>query len=294
MNVILRHGEAVYYAGWSTCTPVVQLTPDNHIERLIWSWSAIWEICKAMIRSWDLSEENATLSASTVRHAYKLWAPVYDQTFGIMVRAGRMRAVRHINNSDTRRVLEVGVGTGLSLPHYRSDLEVTGIDLSPEMLEKAEERVQNKNLAHVDDLLVMDASKLDFPYNSFDTVVAMFVMTVVPDPEAVMKELQRVCVPGGEVLLVNHFSTDRGIRGWVERKMAAFKSTGLWRPEFPVDRVMICDQLELQESHNVHPFGLFTLLSFAKLSDETHRSGAESVRSRVAATYEAPAAQAGL
>jgi phosphatidylethanolamine/phosphatidyl-N-methylethanolamine N-methyltransferase len=211
-----------------------------------------------------------------------------------MVRAGRMRAVRHINNSKAGRVLEVGVGTGLSLPHYRSDLEVTGIDLSPEMLEKAEERVQNKNLTHVDDLLVMDASKLDFPDNSFDLVVAMFVMTVVPDPEAVMKELQRVCAPGGEVLLVNHFSTDHGVRGWLEQKMAAFKSTGLWRPEFPVDRVMICDQLELRESHSVHPFGLFTLLSFAKLDDDPARTGTVHNKTSVTATYEASTVQAGL
>ena len=130
-----------------------------------------------------MSKSNATLSTSTVRNAYKLWAPIYDQTFGIMVRAGRMRAVKHINNSKAGRVLEVGVGTGLSLPHYRTDLEVTGIDLSPEMLEKAQDKVQNKNLTHVDDLLVMDASNLDFPDNSFDTVVAMFVMTVVPDPK---------------------------------------------------------------------------------------------------------------
>lgn len=241
-----------------------------------------------------MSETNATLTASTVRHAYKVWAPVYDQTFGIMVRAGRMRAVKHINNSKARRVLEVGVGTGLSLPHYRSDLEVTGIDLSPEMLEKAEERVQNKNLAHVDDLLVMDASKLDFPDNSFDVVVAMFVMTVVPDPEAVMNELQRVCAPGGEVLLVNHFSTDHGVRGWLEQKMAAFKSTGLWRPEFPIDRIMICDQLELRETHSVHPFGLFTMLSFAKLEDEQVNTGTRRSKTPVSTQYEPSVAQAGL
>ncbi len=241
-----------------------------------------------------MSEENATLSASTVRHAYKIWAPVYDQTFGIMVRAGRMRAVRHINNSDTTRVLEVGVGTGLSLPHYRPDLEVTGIDLSPEMLEKAEDRVRNKNLTHVDELLVMDASRLEFPDNSFDTVVAMFVMTVVPDPEAVMKELQRVCAPGGEVLLVNHFSTDSGLRGWVEQKMSSFKSTGLWRPEFPVDRVMICDQLELRETQKVRPFGLFTLLSFTKLADEPARTGKARTKTRLSPQYETSAAQAGL
>ncbi len=241
-----------------------------------------------------MSESNAPLSTSTVRNAYKLWAPVYDQTFGIMVRAGRMRAVKHINNSKAGRVLEVGVGTGLSLPHYRTDLEVTGIDLSPEMLEKAQDKVQNKNLTHVDDLLVMDASDLDFPDNSFDTVVAMFVMTVVPDPVAVMRELQRVCAPGGEVLLVNHFSTDEGLRGWLEQKMASFKSTGLWNPEFPVDRVMVCDELELRESHDVHPFGLFKLLSFTKLADEMARSDKQRSTTHAATQYTASTAQAGL
>jgi len=229
-------------------------------------------------RNGKLSEQSAGVTASTVRRAYKLWAPVYDQTFGIMVRAGRMKAVEHINNSSARRVLEVGVGTGLSLPHYRTDLEVTGIDLSPEMLEKAEERVRNKNLTHVDDLLVMDASRLDFPDDSFDVVVAMFVMTVVPDPNAVMKELERVCAPGGQVLLVNHFSTDKGIRGWIEQKIAAFESTGLWRPEFPIERVMVCDRLKLRETESVRPFGLFTLLSFEKIGKEgSSRGGRRSI-----------------
>ena len=241
-----------------------------------------------------MSEETATLSTSTVRHAYKLWAPIYDQTFGIMVRAGRLQAVKHINNTKAARVLEVGVGTGLSLPHYRTDLEVTGIDLSPEMLEKAQDRVQNKNLTHVDDLLIMDASDLDFPDNSFDVVVAMFVMTVVPDAEAVMKELERVCAPGGEVLLVNHFSTDEGVRGWLEQKMASLKSTGLWNPDFPVDRVMNCDQLELRESHSVRPLGLFKLLSFTKLTDEAVKTGKTRSNTQHAGQFEPSAAQAGL
>ena len=154
--------------------------------------------------------------------------------------------------------------------------------------------MQNKNLSHVDDLLVMDASQLDFPDNSFDMVVAMFVMTVVPDPEAVMKELQRVCAPGGEVLLVNHFSTDQGIRGWIEQKMASFKSTGLWRPEFPEDRVMICDQLVLRERHSVQPLGLFTLLSFDKLADDATHGSRLQDETAAGAEYTPSTAQAGL
>lgn len=242
-----------------------------------------------------MSNSDGKLDVTTVRHAYKLWAPIYDQTFGIMVRAGRMQAVKHINESRGSRVLEVGVGTGLSLPHYRSDLEVTGIDLSPEMLEKAEERVHTKNLSHVDDLLLMDAANLAFADNSFDTVAAMFVITVVPDPEAVMNELQRVCAPGGEVLLINHFSQSHGVRGWIERQMEPFQSTGLWRPQFPVDRVMVCDRLELKERRDVHPFGLFTMLRFRKLQDdETPRPRRRRTGLAPVTQYDPSPAQAGV
>lgn len=242
-----------------------------------------------------MAEREAVLDVSTVQRAYRFWAPIYDQTFGLMARSGRMQAVRHINEGDGGRILEVGVGTGLSLPHYRSDLEVTGIDLSPEMLEKAEERVQNRNLAHVDDLLVMDAAKLTFPDNHFNVVAAMFVITVVPDPEAVMNELQRVCKPGGEVLLVNHFSQERGLRGWVEKQMAPFQSTGLWRPQFPVDRVMVCDRLELKERRDMQPFGLFTILRFRKLhEDEQSRPRRRRIGPAPLTTLEPSTAQAGL
>ena len=95
----------------------------------------------------------------------------------------------------------------------------------------------------------MDASELKFADASFDTVVAMYVMTVVPDPEKVMRELSRVCRPGGEVILVNHFSArTTGMRGWVERRMAPFADKLGWRPVFDLERVMVCEDLELVES----------------------------------------------
>ncbi len=100
------------------------------------------------------------------------------------------------------------------------------------MLEKARERVAEEGLDNVTGLHEMDASDLKFADSSFDTVVAMYVMTVVPDPEKVMRELARVCKPGGEVMLVNHFSTDDGVRGWVERRMAPFGDKLGWRPVF--------------------------------------------------------------
>src|SRR5665647_2766993 len=119
------------------------------------------------------------------------------------------------------------------------------------MLEKARERVDEEDLGHVTGLHEMDAGDLKFADASFDTVVAMFVMTVVPDPEKVMRELSRVTKPGGEVLIVNHFSQEEGVRGWVERRMAPFAELIGWRPIFDHSRVMVCDDLKLIERQSM-------------------------------------------
>jgi len=203
------------------------------------------------------------IDEGAVLDAYRRWAPIYDYTFGRIAREGRRHAVEVINEGDGR-VLEVGVGTGLSLPDYDNGLEIVGIDLSPDMLEKARERVASAELGHVTGLHEMDAADLKFPDASFDTVVAMYVMTVVPEPEIVMRELARVTRPGGQVLLVNHFSQREGVRGWMERRMAPFADKIGWRSVFDVSRVTVCDDLELVERKSLRPLGLFTMLRFAK------------------------------
>jgi phosphatidylethanolamine/phosphatidyl-N-methylethanolamine N-methyltransferase len=196
-----------------------------------------------------------------VRHAYRRWAPVYDFTFGTVAEAGRKHAVKIINRR-RGRVLEVGVGTGLSLPCYEKHLTVTGIDLSPDMLRKARSRVERQRLNNVAGLHEMDAGSLAFPDESFDTVVAMYVMTVVPDAEKVMRELERVCATGGEVILVNHFSQEEGVRGWVERRMAPFAEIIGWRPVFDVSRVMGCGDLQMVQRQALRPWGIFTMMRF--------------------------------
>ena len=207
--------------------------------------------------------EQKNLDEAAVREAYRRWAPVYDNTFGLVASAGRRKAVELINQ---RRgsVLEVGVGTGLSLPHYAPYLRITGIDLSAEMLEKARARVARAGLLNIDGLLEMDASELSFSDASFDTVVAMYVMTVVPDPGKVLLELDRVCKPGGEVMIVNHFSQEHGARGWIERKMAPYADRLGWHPVFPIERVMGAPNLTLVERKSLWPMGLFTLVRFRK------------------------------
>lgn len=206
------------------------------------------------------------LDDATVVDAYRRWAPVYDNTFGRITTEARRQAVEMINTR-TGRVLELGVGTGLSLSNYARHLDIVGIDISPDMLERARQKVAAEGLDNVSGLYEMDASKLDFPDGSFDTVVAMYVMTVVPDPVAVMREITRVCKPGGEVLLLNHFSEESGVRGWVERRMAPFATRLGWHPVFDVNRVMVCDDLKLTGRITLKPLGLFTLLRFQKAEE---------------------------
>ncbi len=201
-----------------------------------------------------------------VQRAYRRWAPIYDLTFGRLVEAGRRHAVEIINRRKGS-VLEVGVGTGLSLPRYGRHLQITGIDVSPDMLKKARGRVAQNGLDNVSGLHEMDAGNLDFPDEEFDTVVAMYVITVVPDPEQVMRELERVCAPGGEVVLVNHFSQEEGIRGFIERLFAPLASTLGWRPVFPMDRVLGSRGLRLTDKSSLRPLGLFTMLRFVKQPD---------------------------
>jgi phosphatidylethanolamine/phosphatidyl-N-methylethanolamine N-methyltransferase len=206
----------------------------------------------------------AEIDNHDVMRAYRRWAPVYDATFGKVVEAGVKQATSIINKYHGR-VLEVGVGTGLSLPYYKHSLKVTGIDLSPDMLMRARERAQKRNLRHVE-LVEMDATALGFADKSFDVTAAMFVMTVVPDPVKVMNELIRVTKPGGHILIVNHFSIDKGLRAVVEKRLARFSDLLGWRPDFPVETLMVSGNLKLEERRALKPFGFFTLLRFQRLN----------------------------
>jgi phosphatidylethanolamine/phosphatidyl-N-methylethanolamine N-methyltransferase len=152
-----------------------------------------------------------------------------------------------------------------SLPYYKHSLNVTGIDLSPDMLMRARERAQKRNLRHVE-LVEMDATALGFADKSFDVTAAMFVMTVVPDPVKVMNELIRVTKPGGHILIVNHFSIDKGLRAVVEKRLARFSDLLGWRPDFPVETLMVSGNLKLEERRALKPFGFFTLLRFQRLN----------------------------
>ena len=142
-----------------------------------------------------------------MRKAYASFAPLYDFVFGSLLQPGRRHAIRAMQLQSGDRVLEVGVGTGISLPLYPDNVRVTGVDLSTDMLAKARERARVRSLRNVEDLLEMDATRMTFPDNSFDVVIAMYIVSVVDQPERVVAEMLRVCKPGGRLLIVNHFES---------------------------------------------------------------------------------------
>ncbi|MEI8188107.1 MAG: methyltransferase domain-containing protein [candidate division NC10 bacterium] len=155
----------------------------------------------------------------TINRAYAILSPVYDFLFDKIFYPGRVAAVDLLEIQPGNRVLEVGVGTGLNLPLYSRDCNVTGIDISKEMLRKAEERVLTLGMVNTK-LMVMDCAKLDFPDDSFDRVIATYVISAVPDPVKTLLEMRRVCKPSGHLVILNHFKSENPIIGMFEKLLA--------------------------------------------------------------------------
>jgi phosphatidylethanolamine/phosphatidyl-N-methylethanolamine N-methyltransferase len=195
----------------------------------------------------------------TIR-TYRWVSGSYDVVFGPIFHPGRKEAVRIANDRPGQRILEVGVGTGLSLPHFRSDSHVSGIDISEEMLAKARRRVDEEKLAHVDALHVMDAEHLEFPDNSFDAVLALYVAPVVPDPARFAAEMRRVCIPGGTIVLVNHFMSENWALRFCEKRLARLARHIGFHPDFEFDSFMRDSRLTVREIRPSNLFGYWRLL----------------------------------
>lgn len=202
--------------------------------------------------------------------AYSRWAPVYDLIFDLPFHPGRSAAAAAAAKAAGAEgeVLVVGVGTGLELGLLPKTLRITGIDLSAPMLKLARERVAKAALGQVKALHLMDAAALEFPDRGFDVALAPYVMSVVPAPARVLDEMWRVLRPGGQMILMNHFSAERGLRARTEAALE--KSAGWlgWHPQFPYaavgDWIAARKDASILERRAVAPFRLFTLLRVQK------------------------------
>jgi phosphatidylethanolamine/phosphatidyl-N-methylethanolamine N-methyltransferase len=211
----------------------------------------------------------AGIDNRSVERAYARWAPVYDLVFDRIMAKGRRAAVAAATRAGPR-ILDVGVGTGLELPYFDADAHVVGVDLSEPMLRKARARVLEEGLHNVVGLCAMDAARLAVADESFDAVLAPYVITVVPWPERTLDEFLRVIRPGGEIILINHFGAHSGPRATCEKWLAQQTRRLGWRPEFPWALIEAwCDrhpEVHLVENRPMPPFGLFTLVRLRKSS----------------------------
>ena len=210
----------------------------------------------------------AELDKDTVAKAYARWAPIYDFVFGAVFERGRKTSIAAAERIGGR-ILEVGVGTGLSLPDYSWTNRLTGVDLSLPMLHKAKARAFEHRLTNVDGLAVMDAQHLGFQDGVFDVVVAQYVITAVPDPEATLDEFVRVLRPGGEIILVNHLGAEGGLRASFEQGLAPVARRLGWRPEFRWGRLEQWAArhggVRVLERRPMPPLGHFSLIRFGRL-----------------------------
>jgi phosphatidylethanolamine/phosphatidyl-N-methylethanolamine N-methyltransferase len=193
------------------------------------------------------------MQIEAVKTAYRRYAGIYDAVFGPVLQPGRRAVLEALGCRPGERVLEVGVGTGLSLPLYPAGVQVTGIDVSREMLDKARARVARRGLKDVEALIEMDAEAMSFADASFDKVVAMYVVSVVERPARLLQELHRVCKPHGEIFLVNHVRSDNPIIGAVEKGLARFSDKLGFHPDFEL-RELLDPSHEISEVSRINFF----------------------------------------
>jgi phosphatidylethanolamine/phosphatidyl-N-methylethanolamine N-methyltransferase len=180
---------------------------------------------------------DASLEKRQVKRAYRLYAPAYDLVFDWIFHPGRCAAIRLLDVRLGDHVLEVGIGTGLNLPLYPRHCRITGIDLSEAMLKKAQEKVEELGLANVT-LKAMDATTMDFGESEFDAAVATYTISAVPDPVGVLREMRRVVKPGGGIVILNHFRSDRRLMGRLEDLVAPVCTRLGWKSNLALEPLL--------------------------------------------------------
>ena len=197
-------------------------------------------------------------SKDGVVETYARWASSYDATFGRVVGHYHWHIARFVQEVGARRVIEIGVGTGLSLRHYPAEISVLGVDICPRMLEKARRRQSGGATRAQVELQLVDGEELPYGIGTFDAVVLPFVISVTPDPKRLLMEAFRVLAPGGHVLIVNHFAGVRGLR-WLEKLFSPFARLVGFESNLDLSALLEGSPLQVVEIRQLRPIGFFTL-----------------------------------
>lgn len=210
-----------------------------------------------------MEPSNVQMDLASLEKTYDRYSSYYDLLFGAFFSPGRRRVVDGLQFGDDARVLEVGVGTGASLDLYPRQAEITGVDISEDMLRLSEKRALKASRSV--ELYAMNAESLDFQDDSFSHVVAMYVVSVSPDPAAIVKEMLRVCRPGGEIVILNHFSDEESLLGKLEKALSPLSSRLGFKPYFPLNKFrQDCDAVSFENVVRVNLLGYWSILKARK------------------------------
>lgn len=200
---------------------------------------------------------------------YAEFAPLYDKIFGKIFYSRLERVIEDLDIPPGAKILEVGAGTGTSFPAYPTHCEVTGIDLAPDMLARARQKIKENGWAHFK-VMEMNALSLDFPDNTFDYVMAFHVVTVVPDPIRMIAEAKRVCKPGGKIVIVNHFTSDVPVLGSMTEALDPLTKKLGWRTNLRLKPFIEAADLSVERAYKLSKTSLYTVVLSTKTSKGRH------------------------
>ena len=224
------------------------------------------------------------MDLAKVERVYTSYAKIYDRIFGKVFHEGRQSVIRNLDVQPDEEILEVGIGTGLALPMYPRHCRIVGIDFSEGMLAQAKQRAAEYRMDHVQ-LHRMDAGAMEFKDDSFDTVVAAYVVTAVPDYRKVVSEMIRVCRPGGRIIMLNHFANDNKIIAAIEKVLSPITKNLGWRTDLALQTVLDGTPLHVVRKQNVNPMRLWALVECVNgknVNGKTHLNGVKNGNGSVA------------